>query len=259
MLPTTNAGVATHSTTTPITPSVLKAIWIWLSFWFLYGWHLLRDTVRRVRVTTVPSVTEAFYQAWERSADASSPYYYVAKVAFLTKFARLSGRSYLLRFRDSQPQFIAAPGSIDVRPFLPNTQERLAVIMKTGIDPSPNLPRCWRIPERVRNHFRRSAPLYQNPPAITIDLTGSILKGGKFIQGRGLMGHDFHVILIEEYGRWPGNSRLLAGRGYSWVHEQEVLIKMPIGFAAVPTVLEEYRRPGGRIGVRRKSRREDFV
>jgi hypothetical protein len=33
---------------------------------------------------------------------------------------------------------------------------------------------------------------------------------------------------------------------------------MPIEFAAVPTVLEEYRKPGGGIGTRRKGRREDF-
>ena len=253
---TLEAGAPTNPTTNPVALLFMLAIWKWLSFPFLYGRDLLRTAVLCVRVLTAASLLY-LDQTWEDFKD--SPYYYMAKVVVLKRYAWFTKQSYLVRFRDSPPQFIAAPSSTDVRSYSLNSMEKRAIYQQTGIDLIHLSPRRWRITEYVRLQFFRHTPFYQEPPKITIDLTEATLCGPKFIQGQGLLRHNFHVVLLEELGRWHGDSRLLASRGYSWTHNRQVFIKMPLEFAAAPTVIEEVRRPGGLITTRSWTKEEDFA
>lgn len=253
----TNTGVDNHSTTSPITLWVLTAIWTWLSLPFLYGRDLIRGATLHIKVSIIIPVAYFIIQSWEDFKD--SPRYFVAKVKFLTFYAKYSKRSYLVRFRDSPPQFIANPTSIEVQSYRLNSQERLAVFQKFGIDPAVPSPRRWKLAESVNKRFHRQAPFYQPPPTIVVDLTSNLLRGPRFIQGRALMGLDHHVVMIEEIGRWPGDHHLLVCRGYSWTHDREVHIKMPIHFAATPIVLEEIQRPEGGVILKQRMVAEDFV
>lgn len=211
----------------------------------------------RVQVSLLTPVADYFERSREDFMD--SPYHYMVKVKVLTYYAKISRRSYLVRFRDSPPQFIAAPGSTEVRTFRPTSQERRAVYIKTGIIPTTVTPRRWRMADKVLSRLRWGPPFYHYPPSTVIDLTGTTLRGAKFTQGRGLMGHNFHILLLEEFGRWPGDPARLAGRGYSWTHDREVLIQMPTHFAAAPTVMEEMSRPEGGMVLKLRTTVEDFV
>lgn len=258
MLPSfTNTGVASHSTIRPNILLFLLTIWKWFSFPFVYGWDLLRAAILCVRVPILTSLIQYPARSWKNFMD--SPSFYLAEVAFLKKYAWLSRRSYVTRFRSSPPRFIGPPGSVDVHTYSLNFLERLAVYQETGVDPSIPYIRRWRIPRNVMKRFHRRSPLYQDPPTTVIDLTQTTLCGPKFTQGKGLIGSNFNIVLIEELGRWPGNRLLLAGRGYSWYHQEEVFIKMPFRFAATPTVYEEFLLPGGRTGWRIRNRLENFA
>jgi len=53
-----------------------------------------------------------------------------------------------------------------------------------------------------------------------------------------LVGQDFCVALIEEYGRWPLDPKSIAGKLFSWDHDQLINGKLPIEFIMVPGVEE---------------------
>ena len=163
---------------------------------------------------------------------------YLIKVAVFTVLAKITGRSYVVRTPGQPPRFIARSSCKDVHTFTLTDDDIHHIYVQVGIHARTYLERRWRPDWRVRRYLGHSVfPDAQDPPA-DVDLSSYRLVGPRLTQGQGLIGHNVHLALIEEYGRWPKENRSIAGKAFSWTGSNLVQVKFPTHFVTSPGVQE---------------------
>ena len=164
------------------------------------------------------------------------PRYYV-HVLSLTVWAYLTGQSFVVRYAEYPPRFIARPGSRDLRTFPITLSNNDDAYMQAGVPIRNDFERKWRPERLVAQRLHLVAPFYHSTPDV-LDLRPYHLVGPRWTQGYGIIGHEVRLALIEEYGRWPGEIGLIAGRLFNWQTGDVEVGKIPIEFVSAPGVEE---------------------
>ena len=174
---------------------------------------------------------------------------YKIRVAALTVWAHFTGRSFVDYHAGFLPRLIARTDSRDIHVF-PLTGEQITHIYgAVGIHPHTYQRRNWR-PSLTVERYLHFANVFNQPlPTTRIDLTSYHLIGRRLTQGSGIVGSKFHLVLIEELGRWPGERGVIAGKVYSFERNEITFAKIPIRFVTVAGVEEEIEGEEVRITV----------
>jgi hypothetical protein len=144
-----------------------------------------------------------------------------------------------LREPGCPPILLARPGSKFARVFELNPNDINHVYGASGIQPLTYTARRWRPSWRVNELLHSANSLFQRPPTFILDLTSYKVIGRRLAPGLGLVSRDFCIVLIQEYGRWPGEPQYIAGRAFSWNGDRLVNVKIPIQFVGLPGAQEE--------------------
>jgi hypothetical protein len=167
--------------------------------------------------------------------STTAPRYYI-RVVVLTLVAYITGQSYVVRLPGGPPRLIARASNV-LRTFTLEYEDVEAIYTAVGVHAHNNLERRWRSAWRVRRFIANENPLHQ-PPTSEFDLRSYQLDGPRWTQGRGLVGHHAHLVLIEEYGRWLDERGVIAGRIYHQESGRLIIGRIPIGFVSAPGVEE---------------------
>lgn len=163
---------------------------------------------------------------------------YWSKVIFLTIWAFLSGRSFIVHRTGHLPHFIARPSSKDLHVFNLTHADIHFIYRECGVHVRTYPYRNWR-PEWKVAYLLNGPNMFNQPPLpLKIDITSHQLIGQRLTQGRGIIGHGICAVLIEEYGRWPGKRGVIGGKLFTWDGNELVHGKIPVQFVATPGVRE---------------------
>ena len=173
------------------------------------------------------------------------PRYYI-HVLGLTIWAYVTGKSFVIRYPNRPPRFIARRSSRDLRVFTITPDDIEDAYMKAAVPIRNDLERKWRPERLVAQRLRPKAPFYHPTPGI-FDLRPYRLVGPRLVQGYGVIGHGIRLALIEEYGRWPNEKGIIAGRVFNWTSGNIETGKIPIKFVSAPGVEETVEEFGARI------------
>ena len=83
-----------------------------------------------------------------------------------------------------------------------------------------------------------------------IDLRHFQLIRPRLTQGKGLIGRNLHIALIEEFGPWSKGRKSLAGHVFSWDSNTLSIGCIPINFLHLPGVEETIEANQGRLTIR---------
>ena len=174
---------------------------------------------------------------------------YFAKVAALTLWAYLTGRSFVVRRPGRRPHLIARPGCKDAYVFDLDITDVNIVRLATGIHPQARSMRDWR-PVHIVQDIMDFSMLFSPPLSIrNLDLASYRLIGRRWTQGHGLVGRNFCMVLVEELGRYPGAEGSISGKVFVWAGGRMAFLKIPIRFVMAPGVEETLDKEEMRIKV----------
>ena len=169
------------------------------------------------------------------------------KIAVLTVWAYLSGRSFVVRRPGRRPHLIARHGCKHAYVFDLDDNDINAAYTMTGTHPRARLTRSWRPISEVNNILAFSTMFTPPVPIIDLNLTSYQLIGQRWTQGYGIVSRDFCAVLVDELGRYPGKSGSIAGKVFLWREGRMVFTNIPIRFVTVPGVEETLEEADVRI------------
>jgi hypothetical protein len=222
-------------------PSFLSIFffWSWVCFHVTSGISKVAVAVAFGLVSSVPTPLKLYVTGIPHLVNrlTIAPRWKI-RVAGLSFWAKITGRSFVVRQSGQPPLFIGRPSSKDVHVFCLTSEDINHIYMGCGINARTYLDRNWRPDWRVRQYLTKTTIFNHPIPPVDVDLTPFRLIGPRLTQGHGLIGNGIRIALIEEYGRWPREPNCIAGKGFSWTSNSVVHFKFPTSFVAVPGVRE---------------------
>ena len=163
---------------------------------------------------------------------------YRIRIAGLTVWAQITGRSFVIREPGRLPRLIARARSRVIHTFPLTPGDVHNIYFTTSIHPLAIQARKWR-PTRIVEHLIQYSTTPTQPlPILRFDLKSYRLVGPRLTQGYGIIGHGFCIALLEELGRWPEPGSFIAGKVFSWDDEAVSIAKIPTHFFTLPGVFE---------------------
>ena len=163
---------------------------------------------------------------------------YRIKIAGLTVWAQLTGRSFVTREPGHLPRLIARAGSRVIHTFPLTPGDIHDIYFTTGIHPLATRAREWRPTHIVEHLIQYTTTPTQPIPILRFNLKSYQLVGPRLTQGCGIVGHGFCIALLEELGCWPEPGSFIAGKVFSWDDEAVSIAKIPTRFFTLPGVFE---------------------